>query len=182
MIFFSLFTTAISSIFYGVIVTAVIMAILYVVLKTINNGIDQSIPFYVTGVVLAVLLIIQLSLMTGAIQAKEATHSAEIFLSQLVEDKYGTVSAQDSQEIMDVITDQFPIIGNYIDIANFSGNDISDLPEIMYESMANYLSSYIWHRVWWILAIIILAVIIALCFRKRPYDYSIDMNTDLGLY
>lgn len=182
MVFFSLITTAFSSILYGVIVATVIMAILYVVLKIINSGIVQSMTFYVTGVVLAILLVIHCSLMIGAIQAKNATHSAEIFLSQLVEDKYGTVSVQDSQEIMDAITDKFPVIGNYIDIANISENDISNLPEIMHESMVKYLSSYIWHRVWWILAIIILAVIIALCFRKRPYDYSIDMNTDMGLY
>lgn len=182
MTFISLITTAFSSVFYGVIVTAVVMAILYVLLKMLNDGIVQSIPFYVTGVVLAILLIIQCSLMIGAIQAKDATKSVEIYLSQMVEESSGTVSAQDSQEIMDAITENFPIIGSFIDIADFSGHDISDLPEVMRNSMEEFLSTYIWHRVWWILGVSATACLIAICFRKRPCDYSVDMNADLGLY
>jgi hypothetical protein len=175
MIFFSLLSTATSSIFYGIIVTAVIMAILYAVLKSLSKGIVQSVPFYITGIVLAILLIVQCSLMIGAIQAKDMVDSAEIYLNQLLEDKYGTVSAQESQKVMDAITENFPIIGNFIDIADFSGHDISELPEVMHNSMENYLSSYVWHRVWWILGIIVVACIIAACFEKK--DVMINTAT-----
>ena len=175
MIFFSLLSTATSSIFYGIIVTAVIMAILYAVLKSLSKGIVQSVPFYITGIVLAILLIVQCSLMIGAIQAKDMVDSAEIYLNQLLEDQYGTVSAQESQKVMDAITENFPIIGNFIDIADFSGHDISELPEVMHNSMENYLSSYVWHRVWWILGIIVVACIIAACFEKK--DVMINTAT-----
>lgn len=166
MIFFSLITTAISSVFYGFIVTLVIMAILYVVLKSLGKGIVQTIPFYVTGVVLAILLIIQTSLMIGAMQAKDAADSAEIYMEQLLEGAEGIVSAQDSQAILDKVTEEFPIIGTYLGIANFSGHEISDLAESMHETMTEYLNSYIWHRVWWILGIIVVAVIIVCLFDK----------------
>lgn len=181
MTFFSLIGTTISCIFYGIIVTAVVMALLYVVLKTISKGIVQTPIFYITGVVLAMLLTIQFSLMIGAIQAKDAADATEIYLNQLLEDCYGTVSAQDSQQIMDAITDQFPILGNFIDIANFSGHDVSELPEVMHSSIIDYLSAYIWHRVWWILGIIVVACVIAMCFKKT-YDYSGNINEDLGIY
>jgi len=167
MTFFSLISTAASSIFYGIVVTAVIMAILYVVLKTLSKGIVQSIPFYVTGVVMAILLVIQCSLMIGAIQAKDSVDAAEIYLNQLLEDSYGTVSAQDSQKVMDAITENFPIIGSFMDIADFSGHDVSDLPEAMHDTMKSYLSSYIWHRVWWILGIIVVACLVVMLFDKR---------------
>lgn len=49
---------------------------------------------------------------------------------------------------MDAITEKLPIIGTYIDIADFSGHDISEIPKIMHDSMIDYLNSYIWHRVW----------------------------------
>lgn len=166
MIFFSLITTAFSSIFYGIIVTAVIMAIIYFVLKSISTGIVQTPVFHVTGVVLAVLLIIQLSLMIGAIQAKDAVDSAEIFLNQLLENTYGTVGARDSQKILDAVTEEYPIIGSYIGVANFSGSDVTQLSEAMHETMTNYLNSYIWHRVWWILGIIVVACIIVMLFDK----------------
>lgn len=167
MTFFSLISTAASSIFYGIVVTAVIMAILYAVLRTLSKGIVQSIPFYVTGIVMAVLLVVQCSLMIGAIQAKDSVDAAKIYLNQLLEDSYGTVSAQDSQKVMDAITENFPIIGSFMDIADFSGHDVSDLPEAMHDTMKSYLNSYIWHRVWWILGIVVVACIVVMLFDKR---------------
>lgn len=184
MIFFSLLSTAASSIFYGIVVTAIILAILYAVLKSLSKGIVQSIPFYVTGVVLAILLIVQCSLMIGAIQAKDSVDSAEIYLNQLLEDKYGTISAQDSQKVMDAITENFPIIGNFIDIADFSGHDVSDLPEVMHETMTEFFSSYIWHRVWWILGFIAVACVIVIMFapaRKSRTRGHIDVDEDMFL-
>ncbi len=166
MTFYSLFTTAFSSIFYGVIVTVVIMALIYVLLKSLSKGIVQTPVFFVTGVVLAILLTIQFSLMIGAIQAKDAVDSAKIYLNQLLENAYGTVGAQDSQKILDAVTDEYPIIGSYIGVANFSGNDVTQLSEAMHETMTNYLNSYIWHRVWWILGIIVVACIIVMLFDK----------------
>ena len=58
MIFFQLFTTAFMSIFYGVVITAAVMAILYFLLRQFNSGIVESVPFYITGAVLFLLLTI----------------------------------------------------------------------------------------------------------------------------
>lgn len=167
MIFFSLINTALSSIFYGVIVTAVITVILYVVLKSISPNIVKTPIFFVTGVVLSVLLIIQSSLMIGAIQAKGTVDSVEIYLSQLLENAYGTVGAQDCQEILDAVTEKFPVIGSYINIANFAGQNVENLATSMCETMKEYLSSYIWHRVWWIVGILFVACFIVMLFDKR---------------
>ena len=166
MIFFSLLTTAFSSIFYGVIVTAVVMAILYAILKTISKSIVESPVFWVAGIVMAILLIGQFSLMIGAIQAKDAADSAEIYISQLLENYSGTVGAQDSQKVLDAITDEYPIIGSYFDVANFSGHNVSDLASSMHSTMIDYLNSYIWHRVWWVLGIIVVACVLVMLFDK----------------
>lgn len=177
MTFFSLISTAFSSIFYGIIVTAVIMAVLYVVLKTLSRGIVQTPVFYITGVVLAVILTIQFSLMIGAIQAKDAVDSAEIYLTQLLEDGSGIVGAQDSQRILDTINEEYPIIGAYIGVADFSGHEISELAESMHEKMIEYLNSYIWHRVWWILGIIVVACLTVILYDKGGHfgnSYSTD--------
>ena len=56
MNFFLLLTDAFSCFLYGIVVTAVIMVILYFVLKTLSQGIVRTPVFYITGVVLAVLL------------------------------------------------------------------------------------------------------------------------------
>ena len=166
MTFFSLITTAFSSVFYGIIVTAVIMAIVYVVLKSISKSIVQTPVFLITGTVLAILLVIQTSLMIGAMQAKEAADAAELYLNQLLENSYGTVGAQDSQKVFDMVTGEFPIIGTYLNIVDFSGHDVSDLASSMHATMTDYLNTYIWHRVWWILGIIVVASIVVMLFDK----------------
>ena len=48
MTFFSLITTAFSCILYGIIATAVVMAILYAVLRSLSRGIVQTPVFYIT--------------------------------------------------------------------------------------------------------------------------------------
>lgn len=166
MTFFSLLSTAFSGIFYSIVVTAVIMAILYAVLKAISKSIVESPVFWVTGIAMAILLIGQFSLMIGAIQAKDAADSAEIYASQLLENYSGTVGAQDSQKVLDAITNEYPVIGSYFDVANFSGHDVSDLASSMHTTMIDYLNSYIWHRVWWILGIVIVACVLVMLFDK----------------
>ncbi len=184
MIFFSLFATAISSIFYGIIATAAVLILLYALLKAMSKDIVQTPVFYFTGIILAFLLIVQFSLLIGAIQAKDTVDSAGIFLTQLLENKYGTVTAQDSQQIMDAVTDNFPIIGSYLNLANFSGHDASELPDVMHNTMIEYLNSYIWHRVWWSLGFIVISCLIV-TFLPRPTKTRqkgvVDVNEDLFL-
>jgi len=173
MIFFSLISSAFSSIFYGVIITVVIMAILYAVLKYINDGIVRSVPFFATGVVLAVLLIIQCSLMVGAIQAKGTVEAAQIYLRQMSEDYSGTVGAQDSQEIFDQVTERFPLIGTFIGYTDFSGYKISELPEVIAGTVNDYFTSFIWHRILWIIGFVFIGCLVPMLYDNRR-DNSIQ--------
>ena len=181
MIFWGLFSTAISCVLYGLVITAAIMAILYGVLKAISNGIVRSAPFFITGVVMAVLLIIQCSLLVGAIEAKSYAEPVEIYLTQQFEGQQGIIGAQDSQEIMNTIVENFPIIGTYLDLANFAGNDISEISHIMHDTMVDYFNSYIWHRVFWIIGIIVVACFIAICFEKKEYTPT-SYDDDITIY
>ena len=58
MIFFSLITTALSSVFYGIIATLVIMAVLYIALMLVCKTVVQTPAFYVVGAVMAVLFLL----------------------------------------------------------------------------------------------------------------------------
>lgn len=167
MIFFALIETALSSIFYGVIISIVIMVILYAVLKSINDGIVHTVPFFATGVFLAVLLIIQCTLMVGAIQAKGTTEAACIYLNQILEDYSGTVGAQDSQEVFDKVAEQFPLIGTFIDYTDFSGHEISELPNVVANNINDFFTLYIWRRVLWIAGFVIIGCLIPMLFDKR---------------
>lgn len=176
MIFFSLFSTAISSVFYGIIVTVTAMALLYFALRFVSEGIVRTPVFFVTGAVLAILLSIQSSLLIGALEAKNAADAAELYLNQMLEGSQGVISAKESQQVMDALTEKFPLIGVYANIADFSGNDWAELPRVIHDTLTSYLNSFIWHRVWWSLAIIALACLVVMLFDKRALSSSTNKS------
>ena len=167
MVFFSLLSTAFSSIFYGIIVTAAVMALLYVLLQSVSPSMVRTPVFYVTGVVLAVLLLIQTSLLIGAVQARNVADAAGEYATQLLEDSADMANAaEDSQEVIDAVTREFPVIGSFVDIADFAGNDVADLATTMHATVHDYLGSYIWRRVWWALGIIVAACVMVILFDQ----------------
>lgn len=171
-----------SSFFYGVIATAVLMIFIYIGLKILNGGIVKSIPFYIVGVMLAILLTIQFTLLIGAVQADNAVDSVEITINQLMENASGSFGSTDSQKLLDYVTDEYPIIGVYIGTCDFTGNTPETIASAMAQTMHDFLSSYIWHRIFWIVGFCIVASVIAIVFRKKATDYTIDPDVDLGIY
>ena len=128
---------------------------------------------------MSALLIVQCSLLVGAIDAKGYSEPAKIYLNQVLEGKTGTIGAQDSLQIIDIINENFPIIGTYIGVAGFSGKVISEKSGALYDRIVDYLNTYIWHRVIWIIGIIVVACIIVVCFEKKEYalgSYEDDIN------
>lgn len=169
--YLSLINTAFSSIFYGIMATVIVMAILYALLSAISRNIVRSIPFYVTGIILAVLLSIQFSLMIGAFQAKYSVDAVNIYLNQLVENNEGIIGAQDSQTIFDRVTEEFPIIGSFVGYADFSGHEISELPNVLCTTINDYFITFIWHRVGWIVGFIVVGCLIPiLLYDKRDFN------------
>ena len=174
--FFDLLRFSFSSLFYGVIATASIMAILFFILKTLSEGIVRSIPFYITGVILFILLTSNLMLLIGARQVQSTTESMELYLRQMTEGYQGIVSTNESQQVFDSLVEEFPLLGDYLQLADFGGNDISELPTLMSECIREEMSSFIWNRVWWIIGSIVVACVIAVCFEnrsvKQPREYT----------
>lgn len=177
MIFFELFSTAFMCVFYGVVIAAAIMSILYFVLKEIDKGIVHTIPFYATGVILFLLLTIQSSLLMAAFEAKGYVDGIETYITQMVEGTTGVVTAVQSQEILDDVISNNHLIGLFFDTCDFSGNEVSDLPHAMAEVFRTNLNSYIWHRVWWSFGIIVVAIFIVYCSRKRVKSSYVTLDS-----
>ena len=175
--FFSLLGTGISCIFYGIIATAVIMSVLFFSLKSLSKGIVKSVPFYITGVILAFLLICNFSITIGAYQVKESTEAMELSLRQLTEQVSGVVNANESQAIFDVLVDEFPMLGNFLQFADFSGNNVSDLALAMPREVRSEMDDVIWSNLLWALAYIAIACVVVMIFdrgqgRKTMVDYD----------
>ena len=172
--FFSLLSTGISCIFYGIITTAVIMAILYFILKSLSRGIVKSIPFYITGVILAFLLTCNLSIAIGAYQVKESTESMELSLRQFAEQVSGVVNANESQAIFDMLIDDYPMLGNYLQLADFSGNHVADLAFAMPQEVRSEMNDVIWSNLLWALGYIVVACIVVMIFDRGMYSQKTE--------
>lgn len=171
-IFFSLFATALSSIFYGTITTAVIMAVLYFLLKLLSAGIVKSIQFYIIGIVLAILLIVDLTVLIGAFQVKDITESMEVSLRQLTENKHGTVNANESQIVFDYLIEEYPMLGSYLQLADFNGNNVSELSTAIPYVIRKELNNIIIENIFWVIGYIIEACILAVLFEKNHSRYG----------
>lgn len=165
--FFSLLTTMFSSVFYGLVLTVAVMAVLYLLLKSFSKSIVRTPVFFVIGVILAMLLVVNCSMLIGAIQAKGLADSAEMLLNQLVCGMGGMVNVRDSQLAMDAVAEELPLLGVFANLADFSGVEVSELPAAMHQAIVDYLNSYIWRRVGWIVGFIVVACLLAMFFDKK---------------
>ena len=152
--------------FYGFIITAFIMATLYFVLKSMSQGTVRSIPFWITGPVLTILLLINMSVMMGAFKVKGQTETMEIWLNQRLDDTDETVGVQESQWIGDQLTDEFPLLGCYLNLFDLSGHTTNELPQVFREVINEKMNDVIESRILWSVGFIITAMLIALYFDK----------------
>lgn len=185
--FGSLIEIAFSCIVYGILITIIIMCILFCLLWAINNDILHSIVFYLVGILLAPFLMFQFTLMMGAVETQSAVDSAYDYICELVESKSGTIGAAESQEILDGITEEYPLIGLFVNKADFMMVTSEELPDVFQETMTGFLDSYYWRRVWWSIGFIVIACLIVVFIPKTTKTTKnkkrgvIDVNDDLFL-
>lgn len=165
-IFFSLFFESITCLFYGIVIAVFIMATLYFILKTLSRGIVRSIPFFLTGVILSIFLVVNMSVVVGAISIKQQTGSMKLWLTQQLENVEGIADVQSSQAVGDILNEEFPLLGCFLNLFDMSGYPMNELPQVFYDVINKEMNGIICSKLLWSLAIIIAAVLIALYFEK----------------
>lgn len=165
-IFFSILSEGFTSLFYGIVITAFIMATLYFILSSLSKGTIRSIPFFVTGPILAFLLIVNMTLLVGAFTVKSETESMRLWLTQRLDGIDGTADLQSSQQVGDMLNEQFPLSGCFLNLFDMSGHPIEELPQVFYEVINDEMNSIIWSRLLWSFGFIVAAMLVALYFDK----------------
>lgn len=165
-IFFSILNEGITCLFYGIVITAFIMATLYFILSSLSKGTVRSIPFFITGPILALLLIVNITLLVGAFTVKNETESMRLWLTQRLDGIHGTADLQSSQQVGDMLNEQFPLSGCFLNLFDMSGHPIEELPQVFYEVINKEMNSMIWSRLLWSFGFIVAAMLVALYFDK----------------
>lgn len=173
-IFFSIIGEGIICFFYGVIITAFIMATLYFILSSLSQGTVRSVAFYLTGPILALLLVVNMTLLVGAVTVKGETESMRLWLEQRLDGVHGIADIQSSQQVGDMLNEQFPLSGCFLNLFNMSGHQMDELPQVFYEVINDEMNKMIWGRSLWSLGFIVAAMLVALYFDRG------DVNRNRG--
>lgn len=160
MLFFHLFSIALESFYYGVLLAAVTMIIMYFILQMISKTCVKTLPFYISGVFLAILLIIQDTCLVAEFKALGLVDSAEILIQQNIGAYSGPMNLQDTQAVLDIVTANIPIIGAFANITNIEVENAQELARVMSEAMRDKLVACIWESIGWCAAFITVAVLI----------------------
>lgn len=153
---------------YGILIAAVTMILLYFALQMISKSCVKTVPFYIAGIILAPLLVVQDTLIVAAFQAKGMVDALEIYVQQLIgEYNQSALGMKETQAILDQVVENFPLVGFFVNLTNAQVDNAQDLASSMAEGIRDYLNTYLWKRFGWCTAFIVLAVLITFLSDKK---------------
>lgn len=168
MRYLDLLSTATDCALYGLLLTTVTMLILYFLLQAVSKTCVKTIPFYVAGIALAPLLVVQNTLLIACFQAIGMVEAVEIDIQHIVGTyNQAAMDMQETQAVLQQIGQDFPLIGWFANITNMEVDNAQNLAFEMTNMLKDYLTTYLWKRIGWCTAFILLAVLIALLADKR---------------
>lgn len=175
MLILHLITTAITTVFYGIIATVALMLLLFIIMRLIKSTVGKNILFYPVGLLLAILLVVQFTMLFGAREAMAVVDDMETGVIMAKDGLENTAASVVPQQYLDELTDQYPIIGLYAEGIEVAGNTAGITVNAIAGTIREELSSYIWRRVWWIFGSALVACLIALmlpCTVRQKYCSS----------
>lgn len=155
---FSILFSSIGNLIWGVLLTIVGIALMFFIIKSWRKDADFTPVSYIIGIVLFFFLSFQAILMCGAITIKSATDEIRAYISRMVEDipEDAVFSTSDSQQILDNINEEYPIVANYFDWADFQGHTPANIADAMVEVFNENLNWYIARRVGWSILFVVI--------------------------
>lgn len=176
MIFFELASSAFTAVLYGIVLTVFIVGLLYVILRQLCRGAVHTIPFYVIGVVLFAVLLVQQTLMFGAFKAKGYVDNVAEYVYEVIDLKDGLKESANINNVDPSLTEkvkeEFPMVSLFVNMDKIEeyAEDIDDLEDTVpvikneFQSALNY---YILRRILWSLGVIVVSVVLVCLIESR---------------
>lgn len=168
---FSILFNSIGNLIWGVLLTVVGIALMFLIIKSWRKDAEFSPASYLVGIVLFFFLAFQSILMCGAITIKSGADEILSYINRMVEDIPEGIpfSTSNSQQILDNICDEYPIVGEYVDWADFEGHDSSDIADAMVEELNSFLNWYILRRIGWSVLFVVIGAVAVI--KSMPNIY-----------
>lgn len=190
---FNIINHSIGNLFLGVFITILGVALMFFLIKSWFNHKTFTTLSFIIGAILFVFLSFQSILLCGAITIKTYTDEVEKNISEWVKNipPSKEFDKEDSQIIMNGIMEEWPLVGYFVDTADFTGHTSLNIAPSMADAIREYMNWFILRRVLWSLFFTITGAVIVIKSmegnssrrrrssysssssrgRRRPYDY-----------
>lgn len=190
---FNIINYSIGNLFLGVFITILGVALMFFLIKSWFNHKTFTTLSFIIGAILFVFLSFQSILLCGAITIKTYTDEVEKNISEWVKNipPSKEFDKEDSQIIMNGIMEEWPLVGYFVDTADFTGHTSLNIAPSMADAIREYMNWFILRRVLWSLFFTITGAVIVIKSmegnssrrrrssysssssrgRRRPYDY-----------
>lgn len=160
----NIFYHSIGSMLVGVLLTIIGIILMYVLIRLWWRNATFSVPSILVGVILFFFLSFQSILLCGAITIKSYSDDVEIYIDEIVRNvpRSEHFSIEDSQYILDCISEEWPLVGYYVNLADFHGHTSDTIAEAMVDELRSYMNWFIFRRICWSLLFVIVAAIIVI--------------------
>lgn len=160
----NIFYHSIGSMLVGVLLTIIGIILMYVLIRLWWRNATFSVSSILVGVILFFFLSFQSILLCGAITIKSYSDDVEIYIDEIVRNvpRSEHFSIEDSQYILDCISEEWPLVGYYVNLADFHGHTSDTIAEAMVDELRSYMNWFIFRRVCWSLLFVIVAAIIVI--------------------
>ena len=161
-----------SSAIWGILIAIICMALFVFLIKGWYKDATFSPISYLIGAILFVFLSIQCVLIVGSLKIISTTDYYETEISRIVNDTYGAtdeVTKEQSDDVLQVIIDRFPLLHYYIGGGEFSGFTAKELPHAMADELRSFMRWYIFRRILWCLGFVIVGAICVIKSLSRRY-------------
>lgn len=178
MVLFDILRYSIGSVIWGVLIALSCMALFVFLIKGWYKDATFSLISYVVGTILFLFLSFQCILIVGSFKIIDTTDYYEKEISTIVDHAYvaaDEVTIEQADDILQTIIGKYPILQYYISGGEFSGYTAKELPHAIAGELRSYMCWYIFRRILWCLAFVIVGavcVIKSLTHSYRPSRQS----------
>jgi hypothetical protein len=169
---FDILKYSFSSAIWGILIAVICMALFVFLIKGWYKDATFSPVSYIIGAILFVFLSVQCVLIIGSLKIISTTDYYETEISRIVDNVYDAsdeVTKGQSDDIIQVIIDRFPILHYYIGGGEFSGFTAKELPHAMADELRSFMRWYIFRRILWCLGFVIVGAICVIKSLSRSY-------------
>lgn len=152
------------SMFLGILLTILGIILMYVLIHLWWKNSSFTPMSFLVGGILFFFLAFQSILLCGAVTIKTYCDDIELAIDDMVMGlpEVMELTKEDSQTILDEISEQWPLVGYYVDMADFRGHTPLNIASAMADELNHYMNLFIWRRVGWSVLFVVIGAFIVI--------------------